>query len=347
MEIQLEGQYLYKLNLLQRGPSGNSYRNTCHVVKNNITIDSNGNCFICNCDGWLPVPVGQVDEFDSFESVFESDIAQYLQKDIADKKYTYCSTELCGVAHEDVSAEPSLYINIDDSCNLQCPSCRIEKVMHTNGEQYDKKLQQIETIVQWLHKTEQELDIIMSGNGDPLASLICRPLLKNWPLNKHRLTLHTNGLLIEKQLKNQPVLDQVKQFRISIDAGSAEVYAKVRVGGNWETLIRNLDFVSTLNKPTELIFTVQNNNINDLENFCRLVEHYKFDGSVTQLDNWSTWGRPGSEDWTQANGGDFLHHDVLDKSHANYAYARQMIQHCMTQYQQIRYTPAIATRLKL
>lgn len=345
MDLILTDSQHHKLNIFNRGPSGTSQINTCNVVNKSMSIDHNGECYLCMCEGWLPVPVGNVLDFESFESVFDSTTGKHLRDDVAQKKYTYCATELCGIAHEDTDSAYSIYVNIDRSCNLACPSCRREKEMLSEGPEFEVKLKQIKQILQWLHNTDKDIHVILSGNGDPLASLVTRPLLKNWPINKHPIVLHTNGLLIEKQLKDQPVLNQIKLFRISIDAGSAEVYPLVRKGGTWDVLVRNLDFLKSINAKTELVYTIQNTNLNDLENFCNLVDHYNFRGTVTQLDNWSTWAM--HDEWTTANGGPFLNHDVLNKDHANYNYAQALVRKCIADYPQINFTPAVLSRLQL
>ena len=34
----------------------------------------------------------------------------------------------------------------------------------------------------------------------------------------------------------------VKHLQVSLDAGDKESYEKVRLGGNWDTIIENIDF---------------------------------------------------------------------------------------------------------
>jgi len=302
---------------------------SCNVPHKVVAIDDNLNCLLCICDGWLPLPVGQVQDFESLADVFSSPKAKILQDDIDAKNYTWCAVQHCGIKHGDI--EQSYYelaINIDRSCNLQCPSCRRDKFMLTSGPVYDKKIDAAMRILGWLEQLDDKIHIVLSGDGDPLASLVIRPMIKNWKYKPNQiLTLKTNGLLLRKQLHNTEMLKNAN-LSISIDAGSKEVFENIRRGGNWEVLLDNFDFLVENNKQkdTVLNFTIQNNNYFDLENFVKLCEKYQFNGSVAKLDDWGTWNDEtvsNPDDWTQENGY-FFDHDVLHSQHENYETARQI-----------------------
>ena len=128
-------------------------------------------------------------------------------------------------------------------------------------------------------------------------------------------------MLIKKQLQNTEMLRSAN-FSISIDAGSKDVFEKVRLGGNWKILLDNFNFLVENNKQrvTALNFTLQKDNFRDLENFVKLCEHYQFRGTVSKLTDWGTWNLQDvlqPDEWTQKNGY-FYEHDVLQLEHANY-----------------------------
>jgi MoaA/NifB/PqqE/SkfB family radical SAM enzyme len=170
----------------------------------------------------------------------------------------------------------------------------------------------------------------MSGNGDPLASAIMRPLMQDWQVTPNQtFTLKTNGLLIKKQLNNLGILNHISEFSISVDAGSKQIYEDVRRPGRWETLIENLEFLHSINKSnvTCLNFAFQNKNYKDLDSFIELCRCYNFRGQVHELDNWGTWNimkHNNVDTWTIQNGV-FSDHDVLDNTHINYQAAKDMI----------------------
>jgi MoaA/NifB/PqqE/SkfB family radical SAM enzyme len=141
----------------------------------------------------------------------------------------------------------------------------------------------------------------MSGNGDPLASSILRPLIHRFaPTKGQQIKLFTNGLLIRQQIADSSIRDHISEYLISIDAGSKDVYEKVRLGGKWEQLLDNFDYLKELvqiNKSTvALTFVVQRDNYLDMQNFCRVCIDYNFAGSITKLEDWGTWGNYAEHD---------------------------------------------------
>jgi wyosine [tRNA(Phe)-imidazoG37] synthetase (radical SAM superfamily) len=149
-------------------------------------------------------------------------------------------------------------------------------------------------MVDLLERCDYPMHIIMSGNGDPLASTILRPLLHRWqPKKDQTIRLFTNGLLLEKQLTNNKIVDNITQYFISIDAGSAEIYQQVRAPGRFDILMKNFDFLRQLVDQTQatvlLKFVLQKTNYNDMQNFADLCEKYQFNGVINRLEDWGTW----------------------------------------------------------
>jgi hypothetical protein len=331
--FNIEPQYLYKLMSMPRGMfSAEPVSHQCNVPDNTITIDFLGNCFLCDCDGWLPIPVGKVQDFASIEQVFNSKSATVIRDDVLSRNYSWCAVDHCGIRQRDIIKKIlTISINIDESCNLHCPSCRREPIMITDGPEFEKKLQDANTILSWLQNYDKPVHIIMSGNGDPFASAVLRPIVKNfYPRPGQTFTIFTNGLLIKKQVsESMPIFDSITNFRISVDAGSKTVYEDVRRPGKWELLLENFDYLSSLNKShlVNLHFALQNKNFRDIPAFVALCQQYGFNGNIHQLDDWGTWENGVSESpdtWTIKNG-IYSDHKVLNPAHPNYAECKQII----------------------
>jgi len=324
-----------------------SIGNKCNIPFYTIVVDYLGNCLLCDCDGWLPIPVGKVQDFNSIEEVLSSTAAKMLQDDISNGNFTWCAVDHCGIRDQDhIKKHVTLSINIDDSCNLQCPSCRKELRMLTSGAEYDYRLQNANTILSWLEKYDRPIHITMSGNGDPLASAIMRPIIKKLhPKSNQTFTLFTNGLLIKKQInEGMPVFDSITYFNISVDAGTKEIYEDVRRPGRWEVLLENFDYLHSVGKQhlVNLNFAVQNKNYKDITKFTELCQHYGFRGTIHQLDDWGTWPKISSIDadvWTIRNGV-FADQEVLNINHPNHLSCKDII---MQNYNSpnIAFTPVI------
>jgi len=347
--------YSYVLKSHPRGgDSTETIAYSCNRPYRAATIDAYTNCMLCICDGWVPVPVGEITDFERLEQIWDNPIAHSVQRSVDDKKFTWCAVQHCGVKQRNIIEHSyKLVLGIDDSCNLYCPSCRREQRMHSSGPLFDKKLQAVQHTVKLLQDFEPKIHITLACSGDPLASHIYRPLLHSYqPRPSQTFTLFTNGLLIKKQLDKTALQSQITLYQISIDAGSADVYHNVRRGGNWAVLLENLEYLKQhRGQATVLLcFVVQNQNFRDIENFVKVCQQFGFNGSLTQLDDWGTWNRnpsPTPDTWEIKNG-TFVDHNVLDSAHPDHQECRDIVQSAQaTAPPSISFSPRLLQLLSL
>jgi organic radical activating enzyme len=303
-----------------RGTNDNASKHSCTVPYKTVSVSLDGDCYLCSCEAWLPIPVGNILDFSKLEDIWTSNYANKLQHTVANKEYTYCATSHCGINHRDVHSNSpgyNIYLNIDDSCNLACPSCRKTAKMHIDGPLFHSKQLQIYHMIDLINNTDSPVTIIMIGSGDPLASYIVRPLLKKLKLaDNKKIILFTNGLLLKKVLPETNIVDSIIQYSISIDAGSKEVYEQVRKPGKFEVLIDNLEWLQqTNNNKVEVVlkFCLSAVNAHDVIAFEKLCNRLGFIGEITKLDDWGTFDN-------------FSEHAVLDNpSHPLYNVAIEQL----------------------
>jgi hypothetical protein len=130
--------------------------------------------------------------------------------------------------------------------------------------------------------------LAITGSGDPWASKSFRKFLfefdpKLWP-NLDDIYLTTNANLFnEKNWKRiEKAHPYVKSVEISIDAATKNTYEnKTRIGGNWEVLMENLDFISTIPTIQNLrcSFVTQLDNYNEMREFAELI-YKKFEKRI-------------------------------------------------------------------
>lgn len=324
--------YKYTLDHMPRGRGERQpIIHSCNRPYKTVEIDMFTNCNLCICTGWLPRSVGKITDFARLEDIWDNPAAHEIQNNVTDKKFTWCAVEHCGIKHHNnYESIYQIIFAIDDSCNFQCPSCRREKRMYTEGPLYEEKLRAVQHTVDLLNKFNQPAQIRLSCSGDPLASYISRPFLQSYIGNeKHTFTLFTNGMLIKKLLPTTKIFPRINSYLISVDAGSPEVYEKIRVGGDWDTLMGSLDFLKEqgLSRLVKLQFIVQKNNFRDIPNFVNLLDKYDFKGNLTNLDDWGTWNYDTvkfPDEWTIKNG-TYREHNVLDSRHELYEECKTMI----------------------
>lgn len=327
-EIKLSPALEYKLNSMGRGKEYNkTIVNTCTWPMNTISIEEDSNCFLCYCSGFLPIPVGKISEFQSIEDVMSSPVAKILHNDIQEKKYTWCAVEQCNIINHNNGPDNffSLNIGIDNSCNLACPSCRREQIMIDSGPTYKQRVNDVYRVMEWLSRFDKPIAISFGGTGDPLASAIIRPLILTYvPKENQRFEIGTNGLLLKKVMPESTIARAVISYKISVDAGSADVYHQVRRPGKWKNLIENLQWLKDNRQNGQRInlsFLVQQTNYQDIENFVKLCKEFGFNGTLDQLTDWGTWNPTLVEtpdEYTVANG-TFLDHDVANPSHPEHS----------------------------
>lgn len=292
---QLRPVELYTLNSLPRGQEySGTVKHTCTVPYTSLSVNMDGLAFLCRCDAHLPISVGEITDFKCLEDVWSNPIARELQRTVDQKEYTYCAVNHCGILNQDISDTIRyISINIDESCNLSCPTCRKQSILHTSGPVYEQKLHQVNHLVRLIQDYNQPILLAVSGNGDPLASSIMRPLFLNWqPKAGQSIKLFTNGLLMSKLLPNSSVFEHITEFQISVDAGTPEVYERVRKPGRFDNLIHNLSWLKDNRTPwadIRLMFCLSSANALDIVNFAELCKMLDFRGEITKVDNWYTF----------------------------------------------------------
>ncbi|WP_196603709.1 hypothetical protein [Pectinatus haikarae] len=115
-------------------------------------------------------------------------------------------------------------------------------------------------------------------------------------------------------------------FSISVDAARSETYEKIRLGGKWDVLIKNLSFLMMLRlkgevKYIQLSFVIQKANYNELIDFLNLAVRLKVDAiELQRIGNWGTYTET-----------EYFEMDVLNKENPCYKEAWKMVQNILRQ----------------
>jgi len=211
----------------------------------------------------------------------------------------------------------------DRSCNLECPSCRKKKIFYNEKNfphQYKQALKINDKLLQMIHSKPHDVSLTITGSGDPFGSPSFFQLMKKIKphLNpKITLALQTNGVLWDEKrwakLKNIHTLNI--SAIISLDAGIKEHYDKVRVGGDWNRLMKNLTFIKSLNLPwVRLDMCVQKNNYQSIPEFIEIAKQHNFDSYTSRIFNWGTFTE-----------GKFDEHNIFDKKHPEHKEMMEII----------------------
>lgn len=291
---------------------------TCPAPYRTLNISKEGICYICHSSAWLAVDVGNVLD-DSIIDIWMGERANTLRRTVTGESspasFYYCNHKVCpylrdkdfssiskgdfryaeSVDIDDVNLPIRLNLDFDLTCNFACEMCRTHTITDINP----KHQTIVDRIKEFLDLFHTRLEIKLNG-GEPFMSKSYKELMQHvadnlqdrpikFQIATNGSTLLANRKLLESAIKN------ISSFRVSIDAASKGTYESIRKGGNWENLLKNLQFLSeirTANNDFQITsdFLVQADNFRELPDYIKLADSYGFDHiRIQHLWNWDTW----------------------------------------------------------
>lgn len=282
-----------------------------------VEIIGSKDVYTC-CAAWLPAPLGSATQ--DIREIWEGPRAVELRRSILDGDFSYCSRLNCPKIatrelprksevtddalrkhidrHVPLVVDPPdrVLLSYDQSCNLSCPSCRV--MLISLGGRATAELDRFydDHIAPLLADATR---IKITGSGDPFGSKHFRHVLRaltDGPADIPRLQLQTNGVLFDERAWDDLGLEgHVKSVWISIDAAEPETYAVLRRDGDFERLIRNLEFLASKRAQDQIgelriDFVVQAANFRQMPAFVELAQRIGADGvHFLMLRNWGTF----------------------------------------------------------
>ena len=280
-----------------------------------VLIDKMGSCYACECQSWLPQSIGNLQIKSLHEIISQSDLRKHLQSSITDGTYRYCNEHQCSyiksnaVLHGQSDRIQHLRLAIDDSCNLRCPSCRKSLIFHKEGSAYNLGIKLADKINDWLYDYAHPIQVHIGSDGDPFASHVYRHFMDQTPERDNiKYSILTNALMLKDFAPRVPyVIRNLNELGVSIDGATKDTYEKLRLGGRWEKINENLQYISELKDKHGFRFimhyVVQKDNYHEMEDIVMLGEKYNADRVwFSRIQDWNTWGN-------------FSEHNIFDVQH--------------------------------
>jgi radical SAM protein with 4Fe4S-binding SPASM domain len=161
-------------------------------------------------------------------------------------------------------------------CNARCPNCPYTN-SNIRADYKDRPFMEegtFRTIADQCGKYGSWIRI--SGGGEPMLHPRAVELVEYGKKVGARIGLITNGSLLTEAKSRRLIEAQVDMIEISVDAGDRETYAKVRLGLNWETLVKNVKRVvelrNSLKSKTKIIASGINQMDVDIEQVAKFWE---------------------------------------------------------------------------
>ena len=256
---------------------------------------SDNSQWLC-CPSWMPT---NIKESENYKENWHSKTSENLRKSVLDGSYRYCDSVQCPYlanldagkvskpflpreGAEDLpivkTPKPSVVtFGWDPSCNLQCPSCRLEFV-NLKNELRQKVDNTVDNVTETMGKDIRS--ITLCGAGDPFFSKSYVRFMKNFDVTKYpslrNIHLHTNAVLWTKKLWESipKVHPYINSCEISIDAATKDTYEnQVRIRGDWDKLMNNLQYIKNIPtlKQIRFSFVTQQRNYKEMKPFYEMI----------------------------------------------------------------------------
>jgi LPS sulfotransferase NodH len=272
----------------------------CSKPFETYTIDARGRIRVC-CEDWLHKTIGDA-RSGSLRAQWNSPDAQAIRASILDGSYRYCNKLQCPDlvkkslpkldevtsprhrewiernAYSIEDAPAVLSLGYDPSCNLKCPTCRHDFIVLKDAA-FAKAEKMHEAVIDEL--MPHAARAIITGHGDAFSSRLYRRFLRDLDPRDYpelKVLLMTNGLSFTPQMWESMAKAHkaISGVSISVDAATRETYL-INRGGNFDKLLRNLEFIGGLHGSDELqffeiSFVVQANNYAEMPKFVELAK---------------------------------------------------------------------------
>jgi MoaA/NifB/PqqE/SkfB family radical SAM enzyme len=194
----------------------------------------------------------------SFQEIWNGEKATEFRQSLIDKTYKYCDTNICIIADGEPKDSPiadypsEVSLCYDNTCVQQCVYCRDEPHVMSKEDQA-KWDALIETdLIPMMQKAKL---VTVNVAGEVFISEHSKKLIKRaaevYPNIKFAII--TNGILCsEENLKKLGIADKIVDIRISIPSIIEKTYNKIVRNGNYNSVMKNLEYVSELKKSGKI-----------------------------------------------------------------------------------------------
>jgi hypothetical protein len=268
-------------------------------------VGPSGDTLLC-CGHWLPTPIGNI-MTQEVGDVLNSHAARKIRASMLDGSFKYCNHLECSaliqgyLPRKEQVTEPVLRRAIDDgelnidkveqmlfafdqSCNLSCPSCRVERIIEKPAIR-DAKTEVVTNKLMPLLSGLRLLDI--NPAGEVFSSKPSRRILEL--VNRQDcpdlvVDIISNGTLFtEKEWTNLPNLKgMVRAVRVSTDGATQPTFEKLRRLASWDVFVKNMEFLGGLRARGEIMqlkmsFTYQLDNFREMKQFVEFGKRFNVD----------------------------------------------------------------------
>lgn len=128
-----------------------------------------------------------------------------------------------------------LYIETTNRCNLKCRTC--PQYWGMDEDAADLTAAHVERILDLFPNVRR---VVLHGIGEPLMNKDLPAIIRMVKARGAYALFNTNGLLLRGEVARQIAASGLDDLRVSIDAASPEIYARVRGANGFGRIVRNV-----------------------------------------------------------------------------------------------------------
>lgn len=190
---------------------------------------------------------------------------------------------------EAVFLPSSFDIEPNNNCNFRCPHCQLtywnKKTTFLNFKSFNMILDQVPSLT----------SVKLQGMGEPLLNKELVRMLKSGESRGIVMAFSSNASLCDQQMAEQLVQLRNTTINFSVDGATAETFEKIRVGGDFEEVVKNIKRLIKLRtdkkKPKISIWSlIVKDNIQEIPEIVKLGEELGVDLISFQLFL-NDWGK--------------------------------------------------------
>lgn len=189
---------------------------------------------------------------------------------------------------------PCLQIEPTSICNFRCIMCyQIDETFshkssgfmgHMKLDLFKKTIDQVAGHVE---------AITLASRGEPLLHPRILEMLDYCRGKFLALKLNTNAALLNERLIHGLLASDLQTLAFSIDSVEKESYEKIRVNGNFEKLMANLELFSAIRetqyRDSQLVVRISGVKLNENQDIDKMSDQWKRFADVVAFTNYTPW----------------------------------------------------------
>ena len=182
-------------------------------------------------------------------------------------------------------------------CNFRCTMCQV------SSPNFEAKNMDLETFKKIIKENKQLIKIKLQGMGEPLVNKYIYEMIKFADDFGIATEIICNGSMLSVHNISKLLKQNLAKLTISIDGSSKNVFEKIRVKSDFETVVTNAkNFRQAISKNIirpefSAWSTIQSENLQEVESIAQLCKEIGFDNLTYQvfLTGW------GKDEWNKIN----------------------------------------------